>query len=86
LPPSAALVACVVQGIGGIDVVYAALIASRSFRAITRCAAALGWTASHENAVPNGFALQGCPMSGNGRTAVGTVRSESNVTFGLRYA
>src|SRR5882762_8589194 len=73
------------QGIGGIVVVYAVLIASRSFCAINRCVAALGCTASHENAVPNGLALQGCPMSGKGRTAVGTVRSESSVTLGSRY-
>src|SRR5882672_5179995 len=95
LPPFAALCRpsppflsppVVVQGIGGIAVVYAALMASRSFCAINRCVAALGCTASHENAVPNGLALHSCPMRGNGRTAVGTVRSESSVPLGSRYA
>src|SRR5467141_1544037 len=53
-----------------------------------RCVAALGCTASQENAVPNGggLALHGWPIRGNGRTAVGTRCSESSVGFGFRYA
>lgn len=74
------------QGIGGIAVVYAVLMAWRSFSASSRCVEALGCTASHENAVPNGFAVHGCPMSGKGRTAVAIVRSESSAVFGLTYA
>src|SRR5207247_11234561 len=79
----------VVQGIGGIAVVYAALIASRSFCAISRCVEALGWTASQENAVPKGnpsTALHGCRSAGNGRTAVGMARRQSRATCGSRYA
>src|SRR6266571_3646293 len=78
-----------VHGTGGIEVVYAALMASRSFCAISRCVEALGCTASQENAVPKGkpsVALHGCRSAGKGRTAVGTARSESSVTLGSRYA
>src|SRR6266513_1580181 len=95
LPPFAALrrpappflLPPLVQGIAGIAVVYVALIASRSFCAIRRCVAALGCTASHENAVPNGFALQGWPIRGNARTTVlgcGRRRNESSVGLGLK--
>src|SRR6266545_4302954 len=61
-------------------------MASRSFCAIKRCVAALGWTASQENAVPKGLALHAAPTAGKGRTAVGTVRNESSVVLGFRYA
>src|SRR2546426_3645417 len=88
LPPPFLSPPVFVQGIAGIAVVYAALMASRSFCAMRRCVAALGCTASQENAVPNGggFALHGWPLRGNGRTAVGPRCSESSVGLGFRYA
>ena len=61
---------------------YALLMASRSLLAMSRCVALLGCTASQENAVPNGLVMHGCPISGNGRTAAGSVRSESSVGLG----
>src|SRR5438477_8057573 len=78
-----------VQGTAGMPAPYAALIAACSFCAISLCVDALGWTPSHENAVPNGLALHGWPMSGNARTAVfgcGSVRNESSAPLGVRYA
>src|SRR5438105_15943469 len=78
-----------VQGIGGIAVVYAALMASRSFWAMSRCVAALGWTPSQLNASPKGLALHGvnvggAPKFGKAATCVGISRRESSVALGLR--
>ena len=62
---------------------YELLIARTTCCAINRCADALGWNPSHENARPNGDAEQGAPKLGNGATCVGIARRESSVGFVL---